>query len=124
MQYKFAIKINGSYQLKIDPQARSVTNSVGNCYLYDPSAYAWQVPNFSIANWNELVIYEMHIGTFNVPSGTSIPSNFAKATLKLDHLKDLGVNAIELMPVQEFPGDNSMGYNLSHPFTVERPGTF
>jgi len=118
-QYKFAIKINGTYQLKLDPRARWVTNSVGNGILYDPSAYSWTTGNFQIANWNELVIYEMHLGTFNVPSGTSIPSNFAKATLKLDHLKDLGVNAVELMPLQEFPGDNSMGYNLSHPFTVE-----
>jgi 1,4-alpha-glucan branching enzyme len=65
------------------------------------------------------VAYELHVGTFFVPSGTALPGTFATATQKLDHLQSLGINAIELMPVAEFPGDISWGYNGSHPYSVE-----
>jgi len=119
VQYKFAIKINGVYQLKIDPRARQVTNSVGTGVLYDPNSYVWTNTHFQIANWNELVIYEMHVGAFYVPTGTTAPANFQEATLKLDHLKNLGINCISLLPVGEFPGDISWGYNPSFPFAVE-----
>ncbi len=68
--------------------------------------------------WNELVIYEMHIGTFNDQPG-GLPGNFDEAILRLDHLVDLGINAIEIMPINEFPGDISLGYNPSHPYAVE-----
>lgn len=68
--------------------------------------------------WNEAVIYEMHVGTFHdLPGGG--PGTFASAIAKLDYLKDLGVNAVKVMPIAEFPGDFSWGYNPSHPFAVE-----
>jgi hypothetical protein len=54
--------------------------------------------------WNELVLYEMHVGTFNAPAGSDRPGTFATAVERLRHLADLGVNAIELMPVAEFEG--------------------
>ncbi len=54
---------------------------------------------------SELVIYELHIGTFT-PAGT-----FQAAVEKLDHLVDLGVTAIEIMPVADFPGDRNWGYD-------------
>ena len=118
-QYKFAVKINGSYQLKQDPRSRQLVNSVGNSIVHDAAAYAWGTPPFTAAPWNELVIYQLHLGTFNVPAGTSVPSTFARAIDRLDSLVDLGVNAVELLPVSEFPGDISWGYNLSYPFSVE-----
>lgn len=61
---------------------------------------------FQIANWNELVVYEMHIGTFWVPDG-SAPGTYTDAIAKLDHLKSLGVNCVDLLPMAEFPGDIS-----------------
>ena len=118
-QYKFAIKINGSYQQKADPRSRLLVNSVGNSIVHDPSAYAWTTGAFSIADWKRLVIYQLHLGSFHVPSGTSVPSTFSRATQKLDELVDLGINCIELLPVAEFPGDISWGYNPSYPFSVE-----
>ena len=118
-QYKFAVKINGSYQLKQDPRSRQLVNSVGNSIVHDPASYAWGTPTFNGPAWNEMVIYQLHIGSFFVPSGTTVPSTFSRATQKLDDLVDLGVNAIELLPVSEFPGDLSWGYNLSYPFSVE-----
>lgn len=68
--------------------------------------------------WNELVIYEMHVGTFNDAPGTG-PGTFDEITPKLPYLADLGINAIEIMPVSEFAGDYSWGYNPSQPFAVE-----
>jgi len=118
-QYKFAIKYNNTYRLKNDPWARDLTNSVGNSIVYDPNAYAWQTPSFSIANWNELVIYEMHIGTFGTSASGSPPATFQNCIDKLDHVKELGANCISLMPIHEFPGDLSWGYNPSYPFSVE-----
>jgi 1,4-alpha-glucan branching enzyme len=60
----------------------------------------------------------MHIGTFNVNKDGQ-PGTFASAMEKLPYLQKLGINAIEVMPVTEFPGDFSWGYNPAHPFAVE-----
>ena len=61
-------------------------------------------------NWNEMVIYELHIGTFNVKGEGQI-GDFYSAIERLDYLKALGINAVELMPIAEFPGGYSWGYN-------------
>jgi 1,4-alpha-glucan branching enzyme len=119
-QYKFVVQKQGGQLLwRNDPRARRLTNSVGNSIVHNPNSYAWQVDDFVMPPWNELVLYEMHLGTFNVPAGTSVPGSFDEARLRLDSLADLGVNAIQLMPVSEFPGDLSWGYNPSYPFSVE-----
>ena len=118
-QYKFAITRGGTTYWKNDARARKLTSSVGNSVVYSPSAYSWQSGTFQMPEWTKLVAYELHVGTFFVPSGTALPGTFATATQKLDHLQSLGINAIELMPVAEFPGDISWGYNGSHPYSVE-----
>jgi 1,4-alpha-glucan branching enzyme len=117
-QYKYYF--NGNLW-KQDPRARAVTysGSGGNSIVYDPAAFNWAGDNFSPPSLNDLVIYELHIGTF--PS-SSTPSRFIAAANKLDYLKNLGVNAVEVMPVAEFPGDSSWGYNPAQPFAVENIG--
>lgn len=117
-EYQYVI-VNGTDTLwKIDPWAREVTNSVGNGVVYDDSAYAWGSSSYSTPAWNEMIIYEMHIGTFNdAPGGT--PGDFADAIARLDHLQDLGINAVKVMPLAEFAGDFSWGYNPAHPFAIE-----
>jgi len=102
----------------IDPYARKVTSSIGNGIVYDPKAFDWGDDTFHIASWNEIVIYEMHIGTFNVKEGGQ-PGTLDSAIEKLPYLNNLGINAVEVMPVMEFSGDFSWGYNPSHPFAVE-----
>jgi 1,4-alpha-glucan branching enzyme len=69
-------------------------------------------------NFNELVIYEMHVGTFN-RSRDDVPGTFQAVTRKFDYLKRLGVNCIQLMPTAEFAGDISWGYNPAHIYAVE-----
>jgi malto-oligosyltrehalose trehalohydrolase len=75
--------------------------------------YEWHDGDFGIKPLNQLVIYEMHVGNFS-PEGT-----FDGVIERLDYLAELGIDAIELMPVQEFPGDQGWGYNPAYMFTVE-----
>ncbi len=117
-EYRF-ILVNGEQHLsRNDPWARAVTNSVGNSVIQD-TTFNWENDaEFAIPSLNELVIYEMHIGTF-AREKADAPGTFASATKRLPYLKNLGVNAIELLPVAEFAGGISWGYNPAHLFTVE-----
>lgn len=65
-----------------------------------------------------MIIYEMHIGTFNDTPGGG-PGTWRSAIGKLDHIQNLGANVVEVMPVAEFPGDFSLGYNPVHIFAPE-----
>ncbi|MCY2976392.1 MAG: alpha-amylase family glycosyl hydrolase [Planctomycetota bacterium] len=114
--YKFAIGFSGELVERIDPRAREVTNSVGYSIIVKDD-FDSQHDAFTMPAWNTLVIYEMHIGTFNAKDGT--PGTFETAIERLGFLKELGVNAVELMPVAEFAGDYSWGYNPAHPYAVE-----
>lgn len=114
--YKFWIKNGDNELLRIDPRAREVTNSVGHGIIVNTD-FDWGDDNFETPPFNEMVIYELHIGTFNSVEGSV--GSFASACEKLPYLKELGINAIELMPLAEFAGDYSWGYNPAHPFAVE-----
>ena len=99
-EYKFILR-NGDKQFeRIDPRARQVTNSVGNGVIVDLN-FDWEKDNFQMPAWNEVVIYEMHIGTFNAKEGVG---TFDSAIERLPYLRDLGINVVELMPLAEFAG--------------------
>jgi 1,4-alpha-glucan branching enzyme len=117
-EYQFVIR-NGAPSLiwHKNPYASQVANSSGNAIIHDPN-FDWMGDNFTMPPWNELVIYEMHVGTFNDVPGHG-PGTFNEIVPKLPYLRDLGINAIEIMPVAEFPMDYSWGYNPSQPFSVE-----
>lgn len=116
-EYLFQIK-NGDQVLKrVDPWARKVTNSVGNGIIWWPDVKA-SGPKFTLPSYNELVIYELHTGSFHAPQEGK-PGDFKALIEKLPYLRDLGINAIEVMPIAEFAGDLSWGYNPAHPFAVE-----
>jgi 1,4-alpha-glucan branching enzyme len=117
-QYKFLITTKKGEFSRIDPYAREVTTSVGNAIIHDPG-FDWQGDDFHLAPWNELVIYELHVGTFNDQEDVNNPGKFPSVSTRLGHLKKLGVNAIQIMPVGEFAGDRSWGYNPAHIFSVE-----
>jgi 1,4-alpha-glucan branching enzyme len=112
-EYKFFIPNAG---WRIDPCARAVTSSVGNGQVYDPN-FLW-TNAFEMPPWDELVIYELHAGTF--PDHPTAAGSLLDAVIAdLDYLRNLGVNAIELLPEAEFPGDQSWGYNPSFIYAVE-----
>ncbi|MDO5739024.1 MAG: alpha-amylase family glycosyl hydrolase [Ornithinimicrobium sp.] len=117
-EYKYLLRNGDSWTMRIDPRANSVTNSVGNGHLYDHSGFDWEGDEaFLTPAQHQLVIYETHIGSFvDKEYG---PSTLIDLTGKLGYLQNLGVNAIELMPLMEFAGDYSWGYNPAHIFAVE-----
>ena len=112
---EFKYSVNNSIRRR-DPRARQVFHSgQAGAIIYDATAYRWNTPEFIPPPHEQLVMYEMHIGTYGgVTNGT-----FQDAINRLDHISALGVNAIQLMPVAEFAGNNSWGYNPSDPFAVE-----
>ncbi len=116
-EYQYRL-VNGDQQLlRIDPYARQVTSTVGNAVVYDPH-FDWEGDDFHLPAINELVLYEMHLGTFHdKEDGKS--DKFQEAVQKLDHLQRLGINVIEVMPLAQFAGNLSWGYNPSCIFAVE-----
>ena len=116
-EYKFRLT-NGDQELdRIDPYAMQVTNSVGNGVIYDHSAYDWEGETAHCPPHHEMVIYEMHVGSF-APSDDGV-GGFHDVIEQLDYLQELGVNTLQIMPVAEFAGDQSWGYNPAHIFAVE-----
>ncbi|MCT0225034.1 alpha-amylase family glycosyl hydrolase [Synechococcus sp. CS-1328] len=116
--YKYQLVTQGG-EIKqcLDPYAREVTNSVGNAIVHDPD-FDWEGDELAMAKWNELVLYELHVGTFN-DDDSSRPGRFISITSRLDYLKRLGINAIQIMPVGQFAGMRSWGYNPSQIFAVD-----
>lgn len=115
--YSYQLSTEWGVLRRMDPYAREVTHSAGDSIVHDPT-FAWDDGEFSSPPWNELVIYELHVGTFN-DDAFSQPGQFTSVTARLDHLKRLGINAIEIMPVGQFAGNRSWGYNPSHIFAVD-----
>ena len=81
--------------------------------VVDHSQMQWSDANWSGIPLEEMIIYELHVGTFT-PEGT-----FEAIIPRLKDLKELGVNAIEIMPVAQFPGDRNWGYDGVYPFAVQ-----
>ena len=111
VEYLFVVETDDGPIERQDPCARQVTNSAGRCVVVDDGAFDWQHPDFVLAPVNELVVYELHVSTF---AGT-----LDDVADRLNHLVELGVNCVELMPVAEFAGDVSWGYNPASPYAVE-----
>ncbi len=116
-EYKFVLTSNGQALWRLDPYAREVTSSVGNSVVYR-TEFDWGDDRFTMPPWNDLVIYELHVGTFNDKPGGQ-PGDLTGAIARLPYLRELGVNAIELMPPMEFAGGFSWGYNPANLFAIE-----
>jgi malto-oligosyltrehalose trehalohydrolase len=97
-----------------DPASRFQPHDVhGFSEVIDLKSYRWKSSNWAGRAWEELVIYEMHIGTFT-DEGT-----FLAAIDRLDHLERLGVTAIQLMPLADFPGRYGWGYDGVLPYAPD-----
>lgn len=89
-----------------DPASRFQPRDVhGPSEVVEPSAYRWNDAGWRGRPWEQCVLYELHVGAFT-SEGT-----FAAAAAKLNELADLGITAIELMPVADFPGLRNWGYD-------------
>jgi maltooligosyltrehalose trehalohydrolase len=97
-----------------DPISRCQAEDVhGPSLVVDPLRYRWRNPAWPGRPWHETVLYELHLGTFS-EAGT-----FDGLRRKLDHLADLGVTAVELMPIADFPGRRNWGYDGVLPFAPD-----
>jgi malto-oligosyltrehalose trehalohydrolase len=97
-----------------DPASRYQPEDVhGPSEVIDPAAHVWRDLGWTGRPWEEVVIYELHIGAFT-PEGT-----FLAAIGKLDHLVTLGVTALEIMPVGDFPGRRNWGYDGVLPYAPD-----
>jgi len=97
-----------------DPASRFNPDDVhGASEVVDPLAYDWRHADWRGRPWHEAVVYELHVGTFT-PEGT-----FAAAAARLPPLAALGITAVELMPVADFPGTRNWGYDGVLPFAPD-----
>ncbi len=97
-----------------DPASRHQPEDVhGPSEVIDPITYVWQDTGWRGRPWSEAVVYELHVGAFT-PAGT-----FRAIIDRLDHLVGLGVTAIELMPIADFPGSRNWGYDGVLPYAPD-----
>lgn len=96
-----------------DPASRAQQQGVHGPSSVIPETYDWTDHEWKGLPMAQMVIYELHAGTF------SESRNFDGVIARLPYLKSLGVNAIELMPVAQFPGDRNWGYDGVYPFAVQ-----
>jgi maltooligosyltrehalose trehalohydrolase len=82
----------------------------GPSEVIDHAAYRWRHPDWRGAPWHEMVIYELHVG---------VCGGFAGVRARLPHLQSLGVTAIELMPIADFPGTRNWGYDGVYPYAPD-----
>ena len=102
-RYRYRIDGNGPFP---DPASRFQPDGVhGPSEVIDPTAFAWTDAGWGGPAPDALVLYELHVGTFT-KAGT-----FTAATAMLPKLAELGVTAIELMPLGDFPGERGWGYD-------------
>jgi maltooligosyltrehalose trehalohydrolase len=101
----YRYRIDGKTEVP-DPASRRNPNDVhGPSEVVDPTEFEWDDDEWHSRPWHEAVVYELHVGTFS-PEGT-----FAGVQARLDHLAELGITVIELMPIADFPGKYGWGYD-------------
>ena len=111
---RYAYSFDGRDLRVPDPASRFNPDDVhAPSEVVDPSAFDWTDEQWHGRPWREAVIYELHVGTFT-PEGT-----YAARGLALDYLAELGVTAIELMPLADTPGTRNWGYDGVLPFAPE-----
>jgi len=110
---RYGFRIDGGRSVP-DPASRSNPDDVhAPSAVVDPLAFDWSDDRWTGRPWEEAVVYELHVGAFT-DQGT-----FSSAAERLDYLAELGVTAIELMPLADFPGRRGWGYDGVLPFAPD-----
>jgi 1,4-alpha-glucan branching enzyme len=126
--YRLYVVGTGSEGFKRDPYARELEIDGYpdcNCIVRNPGDYSWYNAGFRPPAFNDLIIYQFHIGVFYArdPAGNDIrPHRVCKILDVLDRIEyfaDLGINAVMPLPFQEYQGENSLGYNGTDLFSPE-----
>ena len=110
---RYRFRIDGGLEVP-DPASRyQPQDAHGPSEVIDPLAFEWSDGGWCGRPWQQAVLYELHVGAFSRQGG------FAGVQNRLDRLADLGVTAIELMPVADFPGARNWGYDGVLPFAPD-----
>lgn len=110
--YRYRLQTQADGEMSVpDPASRAQQGDVHDASLViDPNAYAWKHSGWQGRPWHEAVLYELHVGALG---------GFAGVMQRLPELAQMGITAIELMPVAEFPGANNWGYDGVLPFAPD-----
>ncbi len=125
--YRFYIVGKGSEGFKRDPYARELGPGFPHCacILRDPNTFPWKAEEFKRPKYKDLIIYQLHVGTFygldskGKDSRSSRISTFLDVLDRLPHLKELGITSVQLLPIVEFPTQYSLGYNGTDYYSPE-----
>lgn len=110
---RYGFRLNGG-PLRPDPASRWQPEGVHRpSAVFNPEHFFWTDQEWHGVPRDELVIYELHVGTF------ALEGTFDAIIPRLGSLRELGITAIELMPVAQFPGQRDWGYDGVHPFAVQ-----
>lgn len=118
----------GTEGFKRDPYARELATAPaypnGPCLVRDPASYPWRAQGWRTPPFHELIVYQLHVGVFWALDAQGRDrrrgyGRFLDVIGKVPYLRDLGVNAIQLLPIQEYNGDFSLGYNGLDYFSPE-----
>jgi 1,4-alpha-glucan branching enzyme len=126
--YRYYVVGEGGSGFKRDPWARELGTQPAfpdcDCLVRDPESYPWHDSDVRPVPFPELIVYQLHIGAFYRVDAQGNDQRqkvgrFLDVIARIRYLRELGVNAVQLLPIQEFPHDNSLGYNNVDFFSPE-----
>lgn len=117
-EYKYLIDTGQQLLTRNDPRSYYVSSSAGSSVIPGPLPKHRQADNFIMAPHSQTILYELHIGTFN---RTDLAENgsFSTSAEKIEYLSNLGVTALEIMPIHSMYQDRGWGYAPEYLFSVE-----
>ena len=122
-KYKFWVDGTGSSGYKRDPYARQLEAAgFPDCFniVCDATAYPWHDQGFQTPDFSDLVIYQLHIGTYAI-SRPGYAANFLDVVGKIPYLQALGINMLQPLPVDEQEANPNMGYSGADLFSPDFP---
>ncbi|OYP38035.1 alpha-amylase family glycosyl hydrolase [Rhodopirellula sp. MGV] len=125
-QYKFYVVGTGSAGYKRDSHARAIyRHGSRNCAVTNPASFPWHDANWKTPPYEHFIIYQLHVGAFfaedehGVDQRPNRVATFIDVIRKIPYLADLGVTAVQLLPIQEFRTERGLGYNGTNYFSPE-----
>jgi 1,4-alpha-glucan branching enzyme len=120
--YKFFVKGDGTSGYKRDPYARELSRDPAfphcNCIIRDPGSYIWHDSEFVTPDHANMIIYQLHVGAY-APTVPGATGTFLGVLEKIEYLTDLGVNVVQLLPIDEAETSPTLGYNGSDYFSPD-----